>query len=61
MIIFMEYCQNGTIADLARQESMEGGRMGLSEGMIRKYTSEILTAIHILHENAIVHRDIKGY
>lgn len=56
----MEYCQNGTIADLARQECVDGGRMGLSEGMIRKYTSEILTAIHILHENAIVHRDIKG-
>ena len=52
MIIFMEYCQNGTIEDLAKQ--------GLDEHMIRKYSNEILQAIYILHSHDIVHRDIKG-
>ena len=52
MLIFMEYCAEGTIAEVAKQ--------GLSEGMIRKYTKEITQAVLYLHEHNIVHRDIKG-
>ena len=52
MLIFMEYCEEGTIEEVAKQ--------GLPEGMVRKYTAEILIAINVLHENGIVHRDIKG-
>ena len=52
MLIFMEYCAHGTIADVAK--------LGLSEGMVRKYTADILGAVGVLHENGIVHRDIKG-
>ena len=52
MLIFMEYCAHGTIADVAK--------LGLSEGMVRKYTADILGAVSVLHENGIVHRDIKG-
>ena len=52
MLIFMEYCAEGTIEEVAKQ--------GLPEGMVRKYTAEILIAINVLHENGIVHRDIKG-
>ena len=52
MLIFMEYCSEGTVAEVAA--------LGLSEPMIRKYTSEILVAVNVLHDHGIVHRDIKG-
>ncbi len=52
MLLFMEYCSEGTVSDAAR--------LGLSEPIIRKYTHDILEAISILHENQVVHRDIKG-
>ena len=52
MLIFMEYCAEGTIEEVAKQ--------GLSEMMIRKYTKEITQAVLYLHERDIVHRDIKG-
>ena len=42
----------GTLADVAK--------LGLSEQMIRSYTSQLLGAIMVLHEAGIVHRDIKG-
>ena len=52
MLIFMEYCSEGTIAEVAK--------LGLPEAMVRKYTSELLAAVNVLHESGIVHRDIKG-
>ena len=52
MLIFMEFCAEGTVEEVARQ--------GLPEVLIRLYTSQILTAVNHLHEMSIVHRDIKG-
>ena len=52
MFIFMEYCADGTISDVAK--------LDLPETMIRKYTYQILVAVSVLHEKGIVHRDIKG-
>ncbi|XP_072036132.1 mitogen-activated protein kinase kinase kinase 4-like [Amphiura filiformis] len=52
LLIFMEYCDEGTIAEVAKA--------GLPEDMIRRYTREITIAISVLHERGIVHRDIKG-
>lgn len=52
MLIFMEYCAEGTIEEVAKQ--------GLSEIMVRRYTNELLMAISVLHDNGIIHRDIKG-
>ncbi|CAL1534129.1 unnamed protein product [Lymnaea stagnalis] len=52
MLMFMEYCDSGSIEEVAR--------IGLPEYMIRRYTNEIVQAIAHLHENNIVHRDIKG-
>ena len=52
MLIFMEYCADGTIADVAK--------LGLPESMIRIYTMQIVKAINFLHQNGIVHRDVKG-
>ncbi|KAK3098006.1 hypothetical protein FSP39_015240 [Pinctada imbricata] len=52
MLVFMEFCDRGTLEEAAR--------MGLPEHNIRIYTWEILLAINHLHENNIIHRDIKG-
>ena len=52
MLLFMEYCSEGTVADAAK--------LGLAEEMIRKYTCEILDAVAFLHDKQVVHRDIKG-
>ncbi|XP_078375482.1 mitogen-activated protein kinase kinase kinase 4-like isoform X2 [Oculina patagonica] len=52
MFIFMEYCADGTISDVAK--------LGLPESMIRVYTYQILVAVNVLHEKGIVHRDVKG-
>ena len=51
-MIFMEFCDGGTIEEMAIQ--------GLPEDLIRTYTREILIAINVLHEHGIAHRDIKG-
>lgn len=52
MLIFMEYCQGGTLHEAAKA--------GLDEAAIRFYTNKIVHAVAYLHENNIVHRDIKG-
>nr|XP_045014130.1 mitogen-activated protein kinase kinase kinase 4 isoform X2 [Jaculus jaculus] len=52
MYIFMEYCDEGTLEEVAR--------LGLQEHVIRLYSKQITVAINVLHEHGIVHRDIKG-
>nr|XP_033793618.1 mitogen-activated protein kinase kinase kinase 4 isoform X1 [Geotrypetes seraphini]XP_033793619.1 mitogen-activated protein kinase kinase kinase 4 isoform X1 [Geotrypetes seraphini]XP_033793620.1 mitogen-activated protein kinase kinase kinase 4 isoform X1 [Geotrypetes seraphini]XP_033793621.1 mitogen-activated protein kinase kinase kinase 4 isoform X1 [Geotrypetes seraphini]XP_033793622.1 mitogen-activated protein kinase kinase kinase 4 isoform X1 [Geotrypetes seraphini]XP_033793623.1 mitog len=52
MYIFMEYCDEGTLEEVAR--------LGLQEHVIRLYSKQITIAINVLHEHGIVHRDIKG-
>ncbi|CAG2253678.1 MAP3K4 [Mytilus edulis] len=52
MLIFMEYCDRGTLE--------EASKMGLPEHLMALYAKEILKAICHLHEFNIVHRDIKG-
>uniref|UniRef100_A0A6I8NYM4 Mitogen-activated protein kinase kinase kinase 4 n=1 Tax=Ornithorhynchus anatinus TaxID=9258 RepID=A0A6I8NYM4_ORNAN len=52
MYIFMEYCDEGTLEEVSR--------LGLQEHVIRLYSKQIATAINVLHEHGIVHRDIKG-
>uniref|UniRef100_A0A4W5M5K1 Mitogen-activated protein kinase kinase kinase 4 n=1 Tax=Hucho hucho TaxID=62062 RepID=A0A4W5M5K1_9TELE len=52
MYIFMEYCDEGTLEEVSR--------LGLQEHVIRLYSKQTTTAINVLHEHGIVHRDIKG-
>lgn len=55
MLMFMEYCDEGTLESLALSTET-----GLSEELVRKYVRQLLEAVHALHEKSIVHRDIKG-
>ncbi|KAL5005591.1 hypothetical protein ScPMuIL_016749 [Solemya velum] len=52
--IFMEYMPGGSVKD-------ELNKYGsLKESLSRKYTRHVLEGLAYLHENVIVHRDIKG-
>lgn len=55
MLIFMEFCPEGTLETL-----VAATENGLPELLIRKYTYQLLSGIAVLHENGIVHRDIKS-
>ncbi|XVE48522.1 hypothetical protein DITRI_Ditri01bG0008600 [Diplodiscus trichospermus] len=52
--IFMEYMAGGSLSDVAEKF---GG--ALDENVIRLYTREILHGLKYLHENGIVHCDLK--
>lgn len=51
--ILMEYCSSGSIAQLVR-------RKALTEAITKGYTSQVLKGLHFLHQNGVIHRDIKG-
>lgn len=49
----MELCAEGTLESLSE---MSGG---IHEGLVRRYTMQLLLAVEELHKNGVVHRDIK--
>jgi serine/threonine protein kinase len=54
IFIFMEFCGiNCTLERLCKESS------GLSEELVRSFTNSLLKAVEVLHDNNIVHRDIK--
>ena len=54
--IFMEYVSGGSISNLL---SGSHGFGGLPEKVVREYTRQLLLAIKHIHDNNIVHCDIK--
>lgn len=54
MLIFMEYCQEGTLENM-----IAASVSGLSELIVRRYTFQLLSGLQCLHEHGVVHRDIK--
>ena len=73
LYIFMEYVPGGSLqVRLLPPRPMWGGPKGvygvqdlirsegtLQESVILKYTLQILTGLHYLHEHHVIHRDIK--
>ena len=55
LLLFMEYCEEGSLEELSCSE--EGG---LPEELVRRYTRQLLDGVSALHDNGIIHRDIKG-
>ncbi|KAJ9445568.1 Mitogen-activated protein kinase kinase kinase A [Diplonema papillatum] len=52
--IFLEYVPGGSIASVLQ-------RFGaFHERVVRHYTRQILNGLHFLHQNCVIHRDIKG-
>lgn len=49
----MELCAEGTLESLCELSG------GLHEGLVRRYTTQLLSAVEELHKNGVVHRDIK--
>ena len=52
LYIFMEYCNEGSLESAVQ--------LNLPEELVRKYIRQLLEAVNVLHENGIVHRDIKS-
>lgn len=55
MLIFMELCAEGTLENL-----VAATENGLPEGLVRRFTKQLVSGVDILHRHAIVHRDIKS-
>jgi serine/threonine protein kinase len=51
----MEFCGDNCTLDRISRESS-----GLPEKIVRDYAKSLLKAVEKLHENNIMHRDIKG-
>ena len=51
--LYLEYIPGGSIKTIVEQFG------GLNERLIRKYTKQILLGLKYLHDNKIIHRDIK--
>jgi len=52
--IFLEYMAGGSVATLIQQHG------ALSEKLVARFTKQIVAGVKYLHENNIIHRDIKG-
>lgn len=54
LFVFLEYVSGGSIASMLK-------RFGpFTEALTKRYTKQILRGLLFLHENRVVHRDIKG-
>ncbi|CAH1165116.1 unnamed protein product [Phyllotreta striolata] len=54
MLIFMEYCSEGTLEHL-----VAATERGLPELLVRKYAFQLVSGVACLHDHGVVHRDIK--
>jgi serine/threonine protein kinase/alpha-tubulin suppressor-like RCC1 family protein len=55
--VCLEYCSGNTLADLI-QETLDSNQI-LSDRKIKEYTAQIFIALKYIHEQKIIHRDMK--
>ena len=56
--IFIEYCPGGSLTSLRRRIDKVSGKLPIK--LVREYTRQALEGLRYLHEQRLVHRDIKG-
>ena len=54
--ILMEYARGGSVAGLLREKYPSG----LPRELLLTYSRQLLSGVHFLHENIVIHRDLKG-
>ncbi|KAJ3161758.1 hypothetical protein HDU86_006529 [Geranomyces michiganensis] len=52
--IIMEYCENGSLSNISRKFGK------FTERLVSLYTAQVLDGLVYLHEQGVIHRDIKG-
>ncbi len=57
LCIVMQYAQQGDLSSLILKTNSE--KKSIPEQHLKKYFSQILSAVHYLHQSNILHRDIK--
>eukprot|EP00898_Chlorokybus_atmophyticus_P008952 jgi/Chlat1/9058/Chrsp94S08315 len=56
LYIILEYVENGSLANMIKPSKFGA----LSESLVALYTAQILEGLVYLHEQGVIHRDIKG-
>jgi len=54
LLLFLEYMEGGSVHDLLIRKGP------IQDPLVRKFTLQILTGVDFLHNNGIIHKDIKG-
>jgi serine/threonine protein kinase len=54
LFIILEYCENGSLQTIVKKFGK------FPEGLIAVYVSQVLEGLVYLHEQGVIHRDIKG-
>lgn len=58
LMIFLEYCSNGSLKDMMCDETIFPGKF-IPENLAKGYIKQTLEGLKYLHDQGVIHRDIK--